>query len=106
MDRLDAEMATIVANLVHLGWIGEDARFPIATSGALLPASFPELVDHLHVFLGHSVALVMSELIDEAHRFGGAFEVPGHDVPADPSLGEMVERRHAASERVRRLVGE
>jgi hypothetical protein len=31
-------------------------------------------------------------------------QVRGDDVPADPALGEVVERRHAAGERERRLV--
>jgi hypothetical protein len=41
-----------------------------------------------------------------AHPLGGAVEIAGHDVPADPALGEMIERRHAARERKRRLIGE
>ena len=33
----------------------------------------------------------------------GAVEIAGHHIPANPALGEMVERRHPARERIGRL---
>ncbi|MGY3105970.1 hypothetical protein ACVWW7_002597 [Bradyrhizobium sp. LM6.9] len=35
----------------------------------------------------------------------GAVEIAGDDVPADPSLGEMIQRRHPPRERIGRLEG-
>src|SRR5207244_13509026 len=34
------------------------------------------------------------------------FEIAGHDVPADPPLCQVVERRHAPGEQIGRLVGQ
>ena len=35
-----------------------------------------------------------------------AVEIAGHRVPADPAVGEMIERRHPPRERIRRLIGQ
>ena len=81
-------------------------RCPIAQRRVVLPAAFPELVDHLHIFVGDFVAVVMPGLLFLAGAARGAVEIAGHNVPADPSLGEMVERRHPPRERIGRLVGQ
>ncbi|MGH6764351.1 MAG: LLM class flavin-dependent oxidoreductase, partial [Bradyrhizobium sp.] len=50
-----------MSTLDHLteGRIGEDAACPIAQHRIILPACLPELVDHLHIFVGDIVAVVM-----------------------------------------------
>ena len=78
----------------------------VAQHGVVLPASFPKLVDHLHVFLGHVVAAVVLRLLRQAHAARGAVEIAGDDVPADAALGQVIERRHAAGEGIGRLVGQ
>ena len=41
-----------------------------------------------------------------AHPLGGAVQVAGDDVPADPPLGEVIQRRHAPGERIRVFIGQ
>ena len=91
---------------MHLGGIGENPARAIAQRGVVLPAAFPELVDHLHIFVGDVVAVVMPGLLVLAGGLGRAVEIAGHHVPADPPFGEMVERRHPPRERIGRLVGQ
>ena len=86
------------------------AKMPRARSrndGVVFPAAFPELVDHLHIFVRDVVAVVVarSACPCPAPR-RGAVEIAGDDVPADPPLGQMIERRHAPGKRIGRLVGE
>ncbi len=42
--------------------MGEDAAFAVANDGAVLPASLPELVADLEIFLGEVVAVIMLRL--------------------------------------------
>ena len=88
---------------MHLRGIGEDAARAVAQHRVVFPAAFPELVDHLHILLGDGVAVVMRGLPVLPGAARGAVEIAGDDVPSDAALGEMVERRHAARERVGRL---
>ena len=104
MNGIQPVMVTLVSDPMHLGGIGENAAGPIAQRGVVLPASFPELVDHFHIFVGDTVAVVMRGLLVLAGAFGRAVEITGDDVPADPSLGEMIERRHPPGERIGRLI--
>ena len=99
-------MLALVLDAMHLARIGKDAARAVAQHGVVLPAAFPELVDHLHIFIGDVVAVVMRGLLVLAGAARGAVEIAGHDVPADPALGQVVERRHPARERIGRLVGE
>ena len=78
----------------------------VAQHRVVLPAAFPELVDHLHIFVGDVVAVVMPGLLVLAGGLGRAVEIAGHHVPADPPFGEVVERRHPPRERIGRLVGQ
>ena len=50
------------------------------------------------------VSLIVLELVVVAHVAGGGREVAGHHVPADATLGQVVERRHPPRERIRVLV--
>ena len=103
VNGIEPVVVSLVLDAMHLRRIGEDAARAIAQHRVVLPASFPELVDHLHIFVGDIVAVVMRGLLVLAGAAGGAVEIAGHHVPADPALGEMVERRHPPRERVGRL---
>jgi len=94
VNRVDPIVVSLVPDTMDLGGIGEDAAGTIPQCGVVLPASFPELVDHLHVFVGDVVTVVVRGLLVLAGAASGAVEIAGHHVPADPPFGEMVERRH------------
>ncbi len=53
------EEATLVADLVDLRRVGEDPLLAIPKDGPLFPGTFEQLVDHLEIFVGHLVAVVM-----------------------------------------------
>ena len=72
---------------------------------AVVPRALPQLVEHVEVLVGVLVAQVVRDLALEPEVVGGVRQVRGDDVPADAALGEVVERRHPARERERRLVG-
>ena len=76
------------------------AKIPrfVALDGAVLPASFPELVADLEIFLGDLVVLVVIHLPDEANILGAAVEIRGDNVPGRAALGQMIEGREAAGE--------
>ncbi len=48
----------------------------------------------------------MLDLRGQAHGFGGAVQVAGDDVPADPAATQVVEGAHASGEQVGRFVGQ
>ena len=106
MDRVDLVERPVVLDAVHLGRVGEHAARPVAHRGAVFPAALPELVDDLHVFFGDLVALLVARLHLKPHAGGGTVEIAGDDVPAGAALGQVVEGRHAAGERIGRLVGQ
>ncbi len=60
----------------------------------------------MQVFIGLVVAAVVFHLFAQAHGLGGAVEVAGDDVPADPPATQMIEGRQASGEQVRRFVGQ
>src|SRR5689334_11079522 len=99
-------MLSGMLNPVDLAWIGIDPTLAVAQNRIVLPAAFPQLVDDLHVLLGRLITIVVLRLLIEARAACGAVEIAGDDVPADPPTREMIERRHAAGEKIRRLVGE
>ena len=106
MNGVEPVIVALVLDAMHLRRIGEDAARAIAQHRVVLPASFPELVDQLHIFVGDVVAVVMRGLLVLAGAAGGAVEIAGHHVPADPALGQMIERRHSPRERIGRLIGQ
>src|SRR6202021_2486657 len=94
MDGIEAKILALVLDAMDLLWIGKDAARAVAQCRVVFPTAFPELVDDSHIFVGDVVAVVMSRLFFLAGAFRGAVEIAGDNVPADPSLGEMIERRH------------
>ena len=85
MDGVEPVILALMDDAMHLRRIGEDAARAVAHSGVVFPASFPELVDHFHIFVGDVVAIVMTGLLVLAGAFGRAVEIAGDDIPADPS---------------------
>ena len=106
MDRIELIELALVLHGAHAHGIGEDPRPLVGLDRIVGPTAFPQLVDHLHVVLGDIVAAVVPVLPFFTHALGGAVEIAGDDVPADAALGQMIERRHAPRERIRRLVGQ
>ena len=103
MNGIEPVVVALVLDAMYLRRIGKDAARAIAHRRVVLPASFPELVDHLHIFVRDVVAVVMRGLPVLAGAARGAVEIAGHHVPADPPFGEMVERRHSPRKRIGRL---
>ena len=96
-------MLTAVSDVVHFRRVGEHPGGAVAEYRVALPRALPELVEHRQVFVGVVVAVVVRELIVVAHVARGRRQVAGHHVPADPALGQMVQRRQSARERIRML---
>ena len=100
VDAGHAEVRAVVADVVHLVRVGEDAALAVADHGVVLPGAFPQLVEHLEVLVGVVVAVVVRGLVGLAHVARRRGQVAGDDVPADAAVGQVVERRHAARERI------
>src|SRR5690349_16553946 len=103
MDAVDAIMRAFVPDTMDLRRIGKHARFAVAADRVILPTAFPELVDGGEKILRRVVAFVMDASGGQTHPARTTVEIAGHDVPADPSFGEMIERREAAGELIRML---
>ncbi len=106
MQRVEAKIRAVVADLAHAVRVGEHAARRVGLHGVVVPTAFPQLVDHLHIFLGDGVAVVVGGLAFASGAFGGAVEIAGDDVPADAPVGQVIQRRHAPGEAIGRLVGE
>src|SRR5436309_15315972 len=106
MDRIDPVETSLMLDPVDPGGIGEYAAVAVAQDSAVLPAALPELVDHLHILVGDLVALLVARLHRKPHAGGGAVQIAGDDVPAGAPLGQMIQSRYAAGERIGRLVGQ
>ena len=95
-----------MADAAHARRVGKDPLLAIDDDGVIRPAPLPERVDYVHVLFRHGVAVVVRLLSAMPHPLGGGVEIPCDDIPADPTLGQVVERRHAAGEGERRFIGE
>jgi hypothetical protein len=93
VDGIDAVTPPRMIDGVDLRRIRIDAINPIGDNRVILPASFEEFVDRLHVFVGEVIAVVMLDLPIKSHRPRGTVEIAGDDVPARPSLREVIEGR-------------
>ena len=89
-----------------LSAIGEAPAGAVAQHGAVLPARLPQFVDRDHVVFGDVVAFVVAGLLGPAHAARGTFQIAGDDVPADPPARQVIQRAHAAGERVGMFVGQ
>jgi hypothetical protein len=100
MDARNPVVAPLVGDRAHLGRIGENPPVAVAQHGVVGPASLPQLVAHLQIFVGDVVAVVVAGLAGKADVAGAAVEIGGHDVPAGAALGEVVEGREPAGESI------
>ena len=97
MDARDLEIAALVADRMDLRRIGEDAPGAVAKNRIILPASFPQLVADLQIFVGDVVAIIVRALAAKADILRAAIEIGGDDVPAGAPFvrWSSVERRRA-----------
>jgi hypothetical protein len=93
MDRVDPVPPADMVDRVYFRRIGIEPVVAVRDNSAVLPASFKEFIDDLHIFVREVVAVVVLDLPIEPHRPRGAVEIAGHDVPADTPPGEVIERR-------------
>ena len=102
----DGEVPAGVLDRVDLRRVHVGRGVAVADRGVLVEGGLPQLVDDLHVLLGQLVALggCQSLHLPEVARRG--FGVGGHDVPADPAVGEVVEAAVPARQQVGLLVGQ
>ena len=105
MDAGNLEIAPVMADRMDFRRIGEDAPCAVAQDRIVVPASFPQLVADLHIFVGDVVAIVVRALTAETDVLRAAIEIGRDDVPPSASLCQMVEGREAARERVGVLEG-
>ena len=106
MQRLHRDVLALVADHMHAVGIGVEAARAVGEHRAILPALLPQLVDRRHVVLGNRVAVVMAALTSLAHGAGGAVQIAGDDVPADPPVGQVIERREPPRHEVGRFITE
>jgi len=55
------------------------------------PTAFPQLVHHVEKFFGAFVAVIVFDHLFKAEVTRGAGQIRGHDVPAHPAIGEVVQ---------------
>ncbi|MND46836.1 hypothetical protein D3C80_377190 [compost metagenome] len=103
---LDPIELALVTHFVHFVRPSVDALLTVVGHRVVFPAAFEQLVQHLHVFIGLVVAAVVFSLLLQAHGPGGAVQIAGDNVPADPATAQVVEGRELAGEQIRRFVGQ
>ena len=91
-----------MVDAVDLGRVGVDPLL-VDLDRVGLPAALPELVDDLHEVVGHVVALVVRNHRPAERRRRRLRGAGRHDVPAHPAVGDLVDGREPARERVRLL---
>ncbi len=97
-----AEVRALVLDQVHLGRVGEAAVL-VLLQGVRIPGALPVLVDQVEEVLGHLVAVVVRDQVHAEGLDRGVGGAGGHDVPAEPAAGQLVQGGQSAGERVRRL---
>lgn len=87
----------MVLNLGDSRRVIRDATFGIPLDGVVCPRTVPEPVNHVHVFVGDLIALIVRhEILSESLRSG--LGPAGHHVPGDAPFGEMIERAESTGE--------
>ena len=92
-------VSALMPHAMDFGRIGENAVGLVAQHGTVLPARLPQLVDDRHVFVGSVVPQVVVGLGGQPQAARRAVEIAGHDVPADPAVGQVVKRRRRRANR-------
>jgi len=96
----NAKMLADVVERMDLAGIGEDARGRIVDERVVLPA-VPEPRDHVEIFAGALVALVVGRVLGQSKVLRGLWGAGRHDIPAGAALAQVVER----GEHAREIVG-
>ena len=105
MIALHLVVPPVMADGAHFGGIGKYPARLVAQHRVVVPAAFPELVEHLKILFRRIVAGIMVRLPFQSHAARGAVEIAGNDIPADPPLGQVIQRRHAPRQEKGRLIG-
>src|SRR6202042_1504402 len=87
VDARDLEIPAVMSDRMDLGRIGEDTASAVAKNRVFLPASFPQLVADLHIFVGDVVAVVVRALAAKTDILRAAVEIGGDDVPPCTPFG-------------------
>ena len=90
---------------MHAGRVGVDSARRVADDGAVLPRVLPELVDHIHIFVGAVIALVVREVVFKPEIVERVLQVRGHDIPGDAPIGQVVQRREQLGGVIGREIG-
>ena len=97
------EVLALVMDRVDLRTVGEHRLVAVEHHGVGLPR-LPQLRDHLGELVGDVVALVVRPVLLVAVVLGRTVVAAGHAVPADPALGDVVERVDQAGQQVGRVL--
>ena len=99
------EMLADVIDIAHFGRVGVDPLLAVLDHRVIVPGALPQLVKHIQIFVGDLIAVVMHHLcgMPEIARCIG--QIRGHDVPAHPAFGQVIEGAHASRKGKWRLVG-
>jgi hypothetical protein len=84
--------------------VGPDSSLLICFDGRVLPATFQELVDHFEKLIRNPVPLIMLDTLLESIGLRRTLHKRGHNVPSDPSIGNMIECGKLSRKRIRVLV--
>ena len=104
MRPLNLEVLADVVDPADLRGVSVDVVLLVGGDRVLIPGPFPELVEDVQVLVCAAVALGVLDLTLQSEVAGCIRQVGGHDVPADPAIGEVIERAHPPREGERRLV--
>jgi hypothetical protein len=66
--------------------------------------NIPELVRNLDILLGYCISLVMGRLFRMTQISGSRIKIASHDIPTQPSTGEMIDGAETPCQVVRLLV--
>lgn len=89
---------------MDLGRVREHSRVTILEQRVVIPGAFPQLVQHVYIFVGQRVAVIVREQPFMAEVAPAVLQRAGDDVPGDATVGGVIERRDPPCESERRLL--
>jgi hypothetical protein len=101
-----AEPLALVLDGPDLVGVHVDAALVRAHDRVVVPCRVPQGVGHVEELVAAVVAHVVGQLFGQPVVDRGAADVGRHDVPADPPVGEVIERRELACQRHWVVVGD
>src|ERR1700676_4847150 len=102
----DLKVFSVMLDLMNLFRRGVNSALSVSKHCIVFPTSFPEFIANLHVLVGHRIAIIVLGLLLHPKIASRTIEVGRNNVPSDSPFGEMIQRRHPASKRIRMFVGE